>query len=143
IIDVVNGGVGFRNHTVPTNPRMKYGATWTEDLLWIEPVTACVDTNWTIKSLPQTETVSPYPNSGLKHLLFVNKGGGFVPKDNPDFVPLDATNMQENPDLERRAHLAASMFNYRLSSLLKLVPSNSSTGLVYDITEGEPLYSSF
>ncbi|KAL8721861.1 MAG: hypothetical protein Q9225_001538 [Loekoesia sp. 1 TL-2023] len=43
--DTVRGGIGLRNHTVPSG--LPYGGRWSEDLLWIEPVTACVDTNLT------------------------------------------------------------------------------------------------
>jgi hypothetical protein len=39
------GGVGFRNHSVPVEA--SNGATWTEDLLWVRPVTSCVNTNLT------------------------------------------------------------------------------------------------
>jgi hypothetical protein len=49
IIDTTTGAIGFCNHMVPTLPRMKHGATRTEHLLWIEPVTVCVDTNWAIR----------------------------------------------------------------------------------------------
>jgi len=47
IIDANNGGLGFRNHTVPDVPRMIDGVTWEEDLLWMEPATTCLRTNWT------------------------------------------------------------------------------------------------
>ena len=42
---MVNGGIGFRNHTAPTG--FSNGAEWVEDLTWVEPVTSCVDTNLT------------------------------------------------------------------------------------------------
>ncbi|KAK3331859.1 hypothetical protein B0T19DRAFT_472860 [Cercophora scortea] len=60
IIDSIDGGIGFRNHTVPTNPVMTDGATWTEDLLWIVPQTSCIGTNWTFYSRPQ---LTPYLNA--------------------------------------------------------------------------------
>ena len=43
LVDTINGGIGFRNHTVP--PGFQHGVTWKEDLLFIEADTACVDTN--------------------------------------------------------------------------------------------------
>lgn len=36
----------FRNHTVPTNAIS--GATWSEDILSIEPEVQCVDSNLTV-----------------------------------------------------------------------------------------------
>ncbi|KAK0640623.1 hypothetical protein B0T16DRAFT_460791 [Cercophora newfieldiana] len=53
VIDASNGGIGFRNHTVPVSPPMVDGATWDEDLLWLEPITTCLGTNWTFYSTPQ------------------------------------------------------------------------------------------
>ncbi|KAF2183641.1 hypothetical protein K469DRAFT_739721 [Zopfia rhizophila CBS 207.26] len=47
IVDTRIGGVGFRNHTLPVG--LKRGATWKEDLLFVEPQTACVDTNLTME----------------------------------------------------------------------------------------------
>ena len=43
IVDTVNGGIGLRNHTLPTNLRL--GAQWQEDILWILPETACTSLN--------------------------------------------------------------------------------------------------
>ena len=39
---VGNASIGFRNHTFPQVQAS--GAQWTEDLLFLEPVTACVGT---------------------------------------------------------------------------------------------------
>ena len=69
IFDTINGGVGYRNHTIPIG--MKYSATWSEDLLWIEPVTECVDTNlalhFTLPNRPEIEPTNKYirDNGGL------------------------------------------------------------------------------
>jgi len=52
IVDTIHGGIGFRNHTFP--PGFQYHVVWTEDILFIEPETVCVDTNLTINF-----TVSP------------------------------------------------------------------------------------
>lgn len=38
-------GIGFRNHTSP--PTSEHGYSWTEELLWLEPETACTDLNVT------------------------------------------------------------------------------------------------
>jgi hypothetical protein len=48
IVDTITGGIGFRNHTIPVSPLL-YGATWSEDLLFIEPETECKHT-WFIQS---------------------------------------------------------------------------------------------
>ena len=46
IVDAKKGGIGFRNHTAPATFH-EYGTTWTEDILFIEPETQCVDLNVT------------------------------------------------------------------------------------------------
>jgi hypothetical protein len=38
-------GIGLWNHTLPP---LKRGGVWSEDVLWLEPVSACVNTNLTI-----------------------------------------------------------------------------------------------
>lgn len=43
IIDAANGGIGFRNHTLPIGTEL--GAEWTEDILWVIPETACTSVN--------------------------------------------------------------------------------------------------
>jgi len=78
VVDAVNGGVGFRNHTVPLG--LKHGATWVEDLLFIEPETSCVDTNLTLDYTVENTDLSA---SGA---LFLTDRGGFVNlnKTHPD-----------------------------------------------------------
>jgi hypothetical protein len=38
-------GIGFRNHTLPSDSTLGY--TWSEELLWLEPETACTNLNIT------------------------------------------------------------------------------------------------
>ncbi|KAJ7105087.1 hypothetical protein C8R43DRAFT_906822 [Mycena crocata] len=40
------GGIGLWNHTLPAG--MANGGSWSEDILWLEPESACVDTNLTV-----------------------------------------------------------------------------------------------
>ncbi|KAF2271016.1 hypothetical protein CC78DRAFT_563594 [Lojkania enalia] len=46
IVNTKTCGIGFRNHTTP--PPLPFGSTWTEDILFIEPETECVDLNITL-----------------------------------------------------------------------------------------------
>ena len=43
LVDLKDGGLGFRNHTLPT--ALGVGCSWEEDILFIQPETVCVDTN--------------------------------------------------------------------------------------------------
>jgi hypothetical protein len=134
IADLVNGGVGFRNHTVPTKPRMKHGAQWTEDILWLEPVTACIDTNWSVGQKQRSRPVSTYRPLWATDLWLVNRGGGIIPTQIPE-RKLSNPPSQSNPELCSRAHLAGSIFNYRLSELLHLSSSNITVGSRYFVED--------
>jgi len=46
IVDLKDGGLGFRNHTIPLGSGQ--GARWDEDILFVVPETTCVDTNLTL-----------------------------------------------------------------------------------------------
>lgn len=46
IVDNVFGGIGFRNHSVPADD-FEYGSEWEEDILWMQPESACINTNMT------------------------------------------------------------------------------------------------
>jgi hypothetical protein len=73
VVDARNGGgVGFRNHSVPVGATN--GAEWKEDLLWVKPVTSCVNTNLTflIHATDQTNlSVSLIDNGGTYLLYFI------------------------------------------------------------------------
>ncbi|GFG23361.1 hypothetical protein IFM61606_03240 [Aspergillus udagawae] len=67
IVDMVDGGIGFRNHTAPSKA-LKYVSTWNEDILFIQPETQCVPLNVSIDfQLPADgETNLPLVNLVLK-----------------------------------------------------------------------------
>ncbi|KZL65247.1 hypothetical protein CI238_13373 [Colletotrichum incanum] len=97
VLDGIAGGVGFRNHTIPKN--IKRGASWSEDLLFIEPIASCVNTNLT-----------------LDFEILLNKSsisfnrGRFV-DINKTYLSYDRDNAQSNPDLRARAYRAAWLNN--------------------------------
>lgn len=104
IANTKTGGVAFRNHTVPRDSR--YGAEWIENLLWIEPETACVDTNISI------EFRLPYGNlynSDLTNISLVDNGGfaNLV----TEYPLVDVHDSQAHPNLQGRAYKAAWMVN--------------------------------
>ncbi|ERF68133.1 hypothetical protein EPUS_08199 [Endocarpon pusillum Z07020] len=134
VADLVNGGVGFRNHTVPSTPRMRHGAQWTEDILWLEPVTACVDTNWSVQHRQRSAPFSTHNPLWSSDLSLVNRGGGIVPTQIPDSKLINPPS-QSDPELQSRALLAKSLFNYRLSEFLKLSRSNATFGSRYDFLD--------
>ncbi|PVH76986.1 hypothetical protein DL98DRAFT_574021 [Cadophora sp. DSE1049] len=140
VIDAVSGGIGLRNHTIPALPATVHGMTWTEDILWLEPDTVCVDTNWSIS----TEfLLTPFSAGGLS--LGTNKwllrdGDGLDRGLDANFSTFEDS--ISSPDLLGRAQLAAEIFVYHLSWLLNLDQSNISTG-AYNITSDSDLITSF
>jgi len=102
IVDTKSGGIGFRNHTVPSDSH--FGMSWSEDHLFIEPETSCVDTNLTIdfEIYTQNETLQ-YTNVTL-----VDQGGfvNIVQK----YPRIDLGQTQTDPKLRERAYKAACMY---------------------------------
>lgn len=113
VVDAVNGGVGFRNHTVPLG--FKHGATWVEDLLFIEPETSCVDTNLTLNNTVNNTDLSA---SGA---LFLTDRGGFINlnKTHPDVDYEDDWRTTRIPQSAYRAawaHNALTAFRFNVSN---------------------------
>ncbi|KZL87229.1 hypothetical protein CI238_10878 [Colletotrichum incanum] len=105
IVDAKNGGIGLRNHTVPTN--VEQGAKWFEDILFIEPIASCVNTNITLDfEITMNNTISVM---GIDKLRLTDRGG-FV-NINQTYPAYDHDNAQSNPDLRARAYKAAFLNN--------------------------------
>lgn len=96
IVDTVHGGVGFRNHTLP--PNSLEGTTWSEDLLWLEPVTECVDMNLTLDYTLSDDIGS---SSNTIDARLTDRGGiANLPHDYPR---MDLSHAQSEPVLWNRA----------------------------------------
>lgn len=123
IVDTVNGGVGLRNHTVP--PVSIYGSTWTEDILFVQPETQCVDTNLTIDFTLTQNNISG--DVGVGDQVWLTDKGGFASLD-PDYNWQSIRNDQADARLYDRAYTAAWMNN--LLSMMYLNETNSDAGQV-------------
>jgi hypothetical protein len=128
IIDGVNGGIGFRNHTVPIEPLIKHGAAWKEDILWMDLETACVDTKWTMEYSNQLLAFDPSePLSWADSPELVDRNDHDPGKGS--HVPwYDNTDAQSNPNLTGRAHLAAWIFGRTISQLIERSASRTGSG---------------
>ncbi|KKZ63673.1 hypothetical protein EMCG_01980 [[Emmonsia] crescens] len=102
IVDTKNGGIGFRNHTTPSP--LPHGSEWSEDLLFVEPHTECVDTNLTIDF-----RISPSGFEQIENLVLTDRGG-FV-NLNTDYPVYDRMDSQSNPNFFGRAYKAAYLNN--------------------------------
>ena len=104
IVDMKNGGIGFRNHSAP--PLQQYGSTWSEDILFIEPETQCVDTNLTLDFM-----IPEYTSQGstISNLVLTDRGG--FANLSHHYPVWDRNDTQNNPALVLRAYKAAWINN--------------------------------
>ncbi|KAK4166991.1 hypothetical protein QBC43DRAFT_256825 [Cladorrhinum sp. PSN259] len=105
IIDAKAGGIGFRNHTVPV--MLGRGVTWEEDILFIEPSTACVNTNLTLDF--EMISMDDKTRNTVGTLVLTDRGG--FSQLNRIQPTLDDVDRQANPDLQQRAYKAAWLNN--------------------------------
>ncbi|CUS07682.1 unnamed protein product [Tuber aestivum] len=131
VVDAKNGGVGFRNHSAPTN--LEYGGTWDESLLWVEPVSQCVDNNFTIDFTVTQDRRVDSPR--------LTDHGGWVNlvRDRPDFVRADS---QLDAQLWQRAYKGAWMANVIAASFHNVTRNMTSLGKSYSLEGGSTLGAS-
>jgi hypothetical protein len=122
VVDMLNGGIGFRNHSAP--PVTPLGSLWSEDILFIEPESQCVDTNLTLDFMIPIETASTSSTSGvlISNLVLTDRGGfANLSLTSPEW---DLSDPQTNPELYQRAYSAAWINN--AYSMLYMNVSNFS-----------------
>ncbi|KAH7349057.1 hypothetical protein BKA66DRAFT_600615 [Pyrenochaeta sp. MPI-SDFR-AT-0127] len=106
IVDTVNGGIDFRNHSIPSTST--YGSTWSEDILFITPETECIDTNLTLDYQVEQEVLTSRLKQGK--VLKITDHGGFADLD-PTFEWWHLRNSQDDAQLGDRAYIAAWLNN--------------------------------
>lgn len=99
-------GIGLRNHTLP--PASELGYAWTEQILWLEPETACTNLNITFDNkVPKSSLQSNIKGSLVDR-------GGFVAADSA-FRNISREhrpgNTQNDPDLLEKSRQAAVLTN--------------------------------
>ncbi|KAJ7213995.1 hypothetical protein GGX14DRAFT_542282 [Mycena pura] len=116
VVDMDTPGVGLWNHTLPTES--PEGAVWSEDLMWLEPVTACVDTNLTLDYI-LTSTDSP---THIEVYNITDRGGFFnLTHDEP---PLDRDG--QNIDVLQHAYKGTVLSNFYAMDSFKNLTRNES-----------------
>ncbi|KAG7287153.1 hypothetical protein NEMBOFW57_006658 [Staphylotrichum longicolle] len=133
IVDAQNGGIGFRNHTVPL-PVHEYGSIWSEDILFVEPEAQCVDLNVTFDfELPQR-------NDGrlsAGNLTLTDRGGfSKLSRTSPNLTISDEGNGQGAIDLKDRAYKAAWANNFLTLAYFNLTDPDSTNITRLDVAPG-------
>ena len=129
IVDTKNGAVGLRNHTVPTS--MQYAADWTEDLLFIEPETQCVDLGL------HYEFILPLiPVDGVTNLSLIDDGG--FADINTTYPEPDYSEAQKDPLLRERAYKAAWVTKVLTMAFLNVTRPNPHAFAYINSKVGQP-----
>jgi hypothetical protein len=118
LVDTHQGRIGFRNHTVPIGT--KSGAMWTEELLFVEPVTRCVDTNI---SFEYTFKGGDYSDNLYSQQVLVDRGGFANLEHTKPNVRSD--DFQADPALYNRAYSGAWRHNMLLMQYLNITTNES------------------
>ncbi|KAG8818513.1 hypothetical protein FRC17_010805 [Serendipita sp. 399] len=123
IVDLTSTpGIGFWNHTLPT---LRRGGVWSQEILWLEPVTACVNTNLTIDYQLYS------PDSGPISVQYnLTDRGGFanLPFDKPE---LNSTG--QNVDVYAHADYGAFITNNLTMYSLGATRNTSYVGKTFPI----------
>lgn len=126
VVDAKDGGIGFRNHTLPVGqPR---GTAWSEDLLFLEPEVECVAMNL---SIDFQVTMSPSNGLGGFDLSQMNltDHGGFLNlyKERPLWYRQNDVDQPNKPDLKTRAYQGAWMTNFLTMLLMNVTDAKNKT----------------
>ena len=133
IVDAKNGGIGFRNHTVPL-PEHEYGSTWSEDILFVEPDSQCVDLNITLDFiLSQNNTSRLTP----RELTLTDRGGfSALSRTSPNLTISEHGNGQGPLDLRERAYKAAWANNFLTLAYFNATGPDPDNITRFDVTPG-------
>ena len=122
VVDAKVGGIGFRNHTLPTG--LARGGAWKEDLLFVEPEVSCVNTNITL----DFEISTDFSNYEQIRNLVITDRGGFA-GINTAYTAFDLAGAQSDAKLQARAYEAAFLNNAYTMMLYNITnPSDNRTG---------------
>ncbi|KAF9444303.1 hypothetical protein P691DRAFT_796657 [Macrolepiota fuliginosa MF-IS2] len=117
-------GIGFWNQTLP---KLINGGTWSQDLLWLEPVTECIDTNLTFDYFMVEGGIKSHFES-----INISDYGGFV-----DLAPTDPiiNDNGQDVDLIQHAYKGAVLSNAYTMPALNATRQSSFVGASYPLAD--------
>ncbi|EKM76716.1 hypothetical protein AGABI1DRAFT_108577 [Agaricus bisporus var. burnettii JB137-S8] len=125
-------GIGFWNTTVP---EAAHGGTWSQDVLWLEPLTECIPTNLTVLY----ELTDSGPDAVHETYNLTDHGGFY--NLTPDYPPLSRDGQHIN--LSQHAYKGAALSNFIAMLYLNTSRESSFEGknytIVDDLTSGSTL----
>ncbi|KFY38278.1 hypothetical protein V495_06665 [Pseudogymnoascus sp. VKM F-4514 (FW-929)] len=134
IVDMKEGGIGFRNHTTPRST-YQYGSTWDEDILFVEPETQCVDTNLTLDFTLRPDNTSP----DFVDKIFLTDRGGFssLARTSPNYTVLPNG---QDLNLRERAYKAAWLNNFYTMMYFNITDPDTSNITRVDAEQGSKFH---
>jgi hypothetical protein len=127
IVDfTMNTGIGLWNHTMPT---LEHGGGWSHDMLWLEPVTSCVNTNLTID---YTLTGSSLTSSIDTYNLTDQGGLVNLTADYPKF-----SRDGQHTDIRAHAYKAAVLGNLDVLRYLNITRNESHIGRTFPLNDSQ------
>ncbi|KAF7364769.1 hypothetical protein MVEN_00346800 [Mycena venus] len=131
IVDMDNPGIGLWNHTLPTETPK--GGMWSQDVMWLEPVSECVDTNLTVDY-----TLSDSISTNLVDKFNLTDRGGFFNLTR-EYPPLDRDG--QNINLWQHAYKGAVLSNFMAMEFLNnLTRNESSFGRTFPLNDSQTLF---
>ncbi|KAF8215081.1 hypothetical protein K438DRAFT_1800698 [Mycena galopus ATCC 62051] len=130
VVDMDTPGIGLWNHTLPSDT--PDGGVWSQDVLWLEPVSACVDTNLTFDYIMNDSMEA----NNIDQFNLTDRGGFFNLTDEYPTLDLDGQHI----DLWQHAYKGAVLNNAMSMEFLNNLTRNASyygrTFPLDDITTG-------
>jgi hypothetical protein len=123
-------GIGLWNQTIPTE--VQTGGTWSQDILWIEPETSCVDTNLTVDYF-----LTKGPNLSVDDFNITDHGGFYNLTHEPPSLNLDGQNI----DLREHAYKGAVYSNAYAMQFLNATRNTSFEGTTYPLNQNNSISS--
>ncbi len=123
-------GIGFWDQALPD---VKNGATWSQDVLWLEPVTECVNTNLTVDYF-----MNDGPDGRINEFNITDQGGFINLTHEPPPLNRDGQHI----DLIQHAYKGAAYSNLFAMLYLNATREASFVGAPYPINSSTGAYLS-
>ncbi|KAF9469436.1 hypothetical protein BDZ94DRAFT_381931 [Collybia nuda] len=133
-------GIGLINHTIPG---LEKGATWSQDVFWLEPATTCVDTNLTIDYIRRDEF-------GIEEFNLTDRGGFVNLPTEPPVLPQGGQHINLWEYAYRAAFLVNNLTMMRFNNMSRndshvgktyLLNMSMTTFIPGDISIGNPSFN--
>jgi hypothetical protein len=118
----MNPGIGLWNHTMPMVER---GGVWSHDMLWLEPVTSCVNTNLTI----DYEFTNNAITTSIENYNLTDRGGLVnLTTEYPTF-----SRDGQHTDIRTHAYKAAVLSNFDVLRSFNITRNQSYVGRTFPL----------